>query len=80
MNLHDLRPTEGSRTAPKRLGRGTGSGLGKTSGKGHKVSTTTVELSGEDGSYIVQDDFIGFVLHLLLEIAHHNTHNTANSY
>ena len=36
MNLHDLRPTEGSRTAPKRLGRGTGSGLGKTSGKGHK--------------------------------------------
>lgn len=36
MNLHDLRPTEGSRTAPKRLGRGAGSGLGKTSGKGHK--------------------------------------------
>lgn len=36
MNLHDLRPTEGSRIAPKRLGRGTGSGLGKTSGKGHK--------------------------------------------
>lgn len=36
MNLHDLRPAEGSRTAPKRLGRGVGSGLGKTSGKGHK--------------------------------------------
>ena len=36
MRLHDLKPAEGSRTAPKRLGRGTGSGLGKTSGKGHK--------------------------------------------
>jgi large subunit ribosomal protein L15 len=29
-------PAEGSRTAAKRLGRGIGSGLGKTSGKGHK--------------------------------------------
>ncbi len=36
MKLHDLKPAAGSRTAPKRLGRGTGSGLGKTSGKGHK--------------------------------------------
>ncbi|NMD37946.1 MAG: 50S ribosomal protein L15 [Christensenellaceae bacterium] len=36
MRLHDLKPAEGSRTAPKRLGRGSGSGLGKTSGKGHK--------------------------------------------
>ena len=36
MKLHELHPAEGSRTAQKRLGRGTGSGLGKTSGKGHK--------------------------------------------
>ena len=36
MKLHDLRPAEGSTTAEKRLGRGVGSGLGKTSGKGHK--------------------------------------------
>ena len=36
MKLHELRPQEGSTTAPKRLGRGVGSGLGKTSGKGHK--------------------------------------------
>lgn len=36
MKLQDLKPAEGSRTAPKRLGRGVGSGLGKTSGKGHK--------------------------------------------
>ncbi|NLM86106.1 MAG: 50S ribosomal protein L15 [Clostridiales bacterium] len=36
MNLHDLQPAPGSKTKAKRLGRGTGSGLGKTSGKGHK--------------------------------------------
>ena len=36
MKLHDLKPAEGATTAPKRLGRGVGSGLGKTSGKGHK--------------------------------------------
>ena len=36
MKLHDLKPAEGATTAVKRLGRGTGSGLGKTSGKGHK--------------------------------------------
>ena len=36
MKLHELHPAAGSATAPKRLGRGTGSGLGKTSGKGHK--------------------------------------------
>lgn len=36
MQLHDLAPTPGSRKAPKRLGRGTGSGHGKTSTKGHK--------------------------------------------
>ncbi|MBQ6595485.1 MAG: 50S ribosomal protein L15 [Clostridia bacterium] len=36
MKLHDLKPAAGATTARKRLGRGTGSGLGKTSGKGHK--------------------------------------------
>ena len=36
MKLHELKPAEGATTARKRLGRGTGSGLGKTSGKGHK--------------------------------------------
>ena len=36
MKLHELHPAEGATTAPKRLGRGSGSGLGKTSGKGHK--------------------------------------------
>ena len=36
MKLHESHPAEGSTTAQKRLGRGSGSGLGKTSGKGHK--------------------------------------------
>ena len=36
MKLHELQPALGSTTAPKRLGRGVGSQLGKTSGKGHK--------------------------------------------
>jgi len=36
MRLGALQPAEGSRTSEKRLGRGIGSGLGKTSAKGHK--------------------------------------------
>jgi len=36
MQLNDLSPGEGSKKAKRRLGRGAGSGLGKTSGKGHK--------------------------------------------
>ena len=36
MRLGELSPAIGSTTSRKRLGRGIGSGLGKTSGKGHK--------------------------------------------
>ncbi len=36
MELHELRPAPGSTAVRKRLGRGVGSGFGKTSGKGHK--------------------------------------------
>ena len=36
MKLDELKPTEGSKFAAKRVGRGIGSGTGKTSGKGHK--------------------------------------------
>ncbi|CBL43967.1 ribosomal protein L15 [gamma proteobacterium HdN1] len=36
MKLNSLAPAPGSKPAKKRLGRGIGSGLGKTSGKGHK--------------------------------------------
>lgn len=36
IGLHNLRPKPGSKRPRKRLGRGEGSGLGKTSGRGHK--------------------------------------------
>lgn len=36
MKIHELAPAPGATTPAKRLGRGIGSGLGKTSGKGHK--------------------------------------------
>ena len=36
MKLHELRPATGSKKAPKRVGRGTGSGLGRNAGKGEK--------------------------------------------
>ncbi|EAD7747818.1 TPA: 50S ribosomal protein L15 [Listeria monocytogenes] len=36
MKLHELKPSEGSRKERNRVGRGTGSGNGKTSGRGHK--------------------------------------------
>lgn len=36
MKLHELRPAEGSKHRKKRIGRGTGSGLGKQGGKGMK--------------------------------------------
>lgn len=36
MKLHDLTPAKGSKKDKKRVGRGPGSGLGKTAGRGHK--------------------------------------------
>ncbi len=36
MRLNTLKPAEGAKTARRRVGRGIGSGLGKTAGRGHK--------------------------------------------
>ena len=36
MELHDLHPAKGAKKARKRIGRGPGSGTGKTAGRGHK--------------------------------------------
>ena len=36
MKLHELSPVEGSKKSARRIGRGHGSGWGKTAGKGHK--------------------------------------------
>lgn len=38
MKLNSLKPADGARTERKRVGRGIGSGLGKTAGRGHKGS------------------------------------------
>lgn len=35
MNINELRPSEGSKKGRRRIGRGHGSGWGKTAGKGH---------------------------------------------
>lgn len=48
MKLHELKPAEGSRSEPKRKGRGPGSGNGKTAGKGHKGQ---LARSGGKGAY-----------------------------
>lgn len=36
MHLNTIKPAEGAKQSPKRVGRGIGSGLGKTCGRGHK--------------------------------------------
>ena len=36
MHLNEIKPVQGSRSQKKRVGRGMGSGLGKTCGRGHK--------------------------------------------
>ncbi|MDE5601726.1 MAG: 50S ribosomal protein L15 [Clostridia bacterium] len=36
MNIQDIKPADGAKTASKRVGRGIGSGTGKTSTRGHK--------------------------------------------
>ena len=46
MRLNTLSPAAGAKTEKKRLGRGIGSGLGKTGGRGHKgISSTYLILS-----------------------------------
>lgn len=52
MKLHQLHPAPGSRKSKKRLGRGPGSGLGKTAGKGHKgmlARSGRVNVAGFEG-------------------------------
>ena len=51
MNLNELSDIRGARTARKRVGRGIGSGTGKTSGRGHKgqKSRSGVSIKGFEG-------------------------------
>ncbi|GBQ76772.1 50S ribosomal protein L15 [Komagataeibacter xylinus NBRC 15237] len=54
MNLNELRDNEGARYRKKRLGRGIGSGKGKTSGKGVKgqKARSGVSLNGFEGGQL----------------------------
>jgi large subunit ribosomal protein L15 len=49
IGLHNLAPARGSHRDRKRLGRGPGSGTGKTSGKGHKGSKARAGHGGPGG-------------------------------
>jgi large subunit ribosomal protein L15 len=49
IGLHNLKPAAGSHRTRKRVGRGPGSGLGKTSGKGHKGSMARTGHGGPGG-------------------------------
>lgn len=49
MNLHDLKPAKGARKKPKRVGRGPGSGNGKTAGRGEKGQKSRSGYSAKRG-------------------------------
>ena len=49
MKLHDLSPAPGSKHSRKRVGRGPGSGLGKTAGRGHKGGKSRAGFSLRPG-------------------------------
>ncbi len=49
IGLHNLKPAPGSHRDRKRLGRGPGSGTGKTAGKGHKGSMARAGHGGPGG-------------------------------
>ena len=49
MRLHELSPAKGSKHAKKRVGRGPGSGIGKTSGRGEKGQKSRTGYSGRPG-------------------------------
>lgn len=49
MELNDLKPKKGSRHAKKRVGRGPGSGHGKTAGRGEKGQKSRSGYSGKRG-------------------------------
>jgi large subunit ribosomal protein L15 len=49
MKLHELAPAKGSKHSRKRVGRGPGSGLGKTAGKGHKGQKSRSGYSRQAG-------------------------------
>jgi large subunit ribosomal protein L15 len=49
MKLHELKPAPGARRPRRRIGRGPGSGLGKTAGRGHKGQKSRSGYSSKRG-------------------------------
>ena len=61
MKIHELGPAEGATTNSKRVGRGVGSGLGKTAGKGHKGQKARSGGSirrGFEGGHLYIEEFL----------------------
>lgn len=54
MRLNTLSPAEGAKHAPKRVGRGIGSGTGKTGGRGHKGQKSRSGGGVRRGSKVVR--------------------------
>ncbi len=47
MELNSIKPADGSKRERRRVGRGIGSGLGKTAGRGHKGQKVACVIHGE---------------------------------
>src|SRR5438105_5814911 len=62
LTLHELKPAEGSHRARKRVGRGEGSGSGKTSGRGHKGQ------KARSGSHAMRPGFEGGQMPLYMRL------------
>jgi large subunit ribosomal protein L15 len=62
IGLHNLSPADGSRKARKRVGRGPGSGTGKTSGRGQKGQKS------RSGSHAMRAGFIGGQMPLQMQL------------
>jgi large subunit ribosomal protein L15 len=68
MKLHDLSPAPGSTHSRKRVGRGPGSGLGKTAGRGHKGGKSRA-------GYTVRPGFEGGQMPLIRRVPKRGFHN-----
>jgi large subunit ribosomal protein L15 len=83
MRLNTLKPAPGTRTAPKRVGRGIGSGLGKTCGRGHKGQKSRNggyhKVGFEGGQMPIQRRLpkIGFVSRMAMTTAEVRLHELA---
>src|SRR5437868_13927147 len=70
VTLGNLKPAEGSTQSRKRVGRGVGSGIGKTSGKGHKGHKARVRGNARPG-------FEGGQMPLIRRVPKRGFHNPA---